>query len=173
MDETFGRVEMRFGLDHVERGLQCLRTRRALCLLKEAACEPATETLGADWPGLAMPVDVEIGEAGPVRGVEQLGRLRQLNEDVRLRRAAPARVPVLLGYGLVERRHPALGFLQLRPQRLERGLVVLFQGRDSLQRIGREGCTGIDGSLLDELIQRIVNLPMATSPGLLWPPYAR
>jgi hypothetical protein len=34
-----------------------------------------------------MAVDVELGEAGAVRGMEQLGRLRQPNQDVDLPRA--------------------------------------------------------------------------------------
>ena len=84
MDDTFGRVEMRLGLDHVERRLQCLGTRRALRRLKEAACQPAAEALGADWPGLAMAVDVEVGEAGSVRRVKQLGRLREVDQDIGL-----------------------------------------------------------------------------------------
>jgi hypothetical protein len=45
----------------------------------------------ADRPDFAMAVDVEIGEAGAVRGMEQLGRLRQPNQDVGLLRATSAR----------------------------------------------------------------------------------
>ena len=126
--------------------------------LEEAARQPAAEALGADRPGFAMAVDVEIGEAGAVRRVEQLGRLREVDQDVGLRRAAPARVAVLLGDGLVERRHPAAGFLQLRPQRLERGAVVLLQRREPLQRLGRERRAGIGGGPLDQPVQRIADV---------------
>jgi len=70
MDQPFRPVEMRLGLDHVERRLQRLRAGRTTRLLEEAAGEPAAETLGADRPGFAMAVDVEVGEAGAVRCVE-------------------------------------------------------------------------------------------------------
>ena len=58
--------------------------------------------------------------------------LREVDQDVGLRRSAPARVAVFLGDGLIERRHPAAGLLQLRPQRLEGGAIVLLQRREPL-----------------------------------------
>ena len=67
MDDAFRRIEMRLGLDHVQRRLQRLRTRRALRRLEEAARQPAAKALGADRPGLPVAVDVEVGEAGSVR----------------------------------------------------------------------------------------------------------
>ena len=105
-----------------------------------------------------MAVDVEIGEAGSVRRVEQLGGLREVDQDVGLRRAAPAGVAALLGDGLVERRHPAAGLLQLRAQRLERGAVVLLQRGKPLQHLGREGRAGIGRGPLDQPVQRIADL---------------
>src|SRR5262249_58557361 len=76
MDGALGRIEVRLGLDHIERRLQGFRTRRSLRRLKKAARQPAAEALGADRPGLSVAVDVEIGEAGAIRGMGQLGRLR-------------------------------------------------------------------------------------------------
>jgi hypothetical protein len=60
-------------------------------------------------------VDVEIGKARAVRSVEQLGLLRQLDQDVGLRRATATYVADLLGDSFVARCYPAAGFLQLRP----------------------------------------------------------
>ena len=125
--------------------------------LEEAARQPAAEALGADRPGLAMAVDVEVGEAGAVRRVEQLGGLREVDQDVGLRRAAPARFAALLGDGLVERRHPAAGLLQLRAQRLEGGAIVLLQRREPFQHFRREGGAGIGGGPLDQAVQRIAD----------------
>src|SRR5262249_7999356 len=83
---TLRRIEVRPGLDHIEGRLQGLRTRCSLRRLKEAARQPAAEALGAGRPGLSVAVDVEIGEAGVIRGMEQLGRLRQPDQDVGLLR---------------------------------------------------------------------------------------
>src|SRR5262249_50632303 len=120
-----------------------LRTRCSLRRLKEAARQPAAEALGADRPGLAMTVDVEIGEACAVRRMEQLGRLCQLNQDVGLLRAASARVAALPGDRLVKLGHPAAGFSQLRPQRLKGGTVVFLQCAKPFERIGHKGYAGI------------------------------
>jgi hypothetical protein len=46
--------------------------------------QPTTKPFRADRPGLPMAVDLEIGEAGAVRGVEQLGRLCQFDQDIGL-----------------------------------------------------------------------------------------
>ena len=70
----------------------------------------------------------------------------------------PPVVAVFLGDGLVERRHPAAGLLQLRPQRLERGAVVLLQRREPLQHFRREGRAGIGRGLLDQPVQRIADV---------------
>ena len=70
MNLPFQRVEMRLGLDHVKRRLQGFRTRRAARFLEEAPRKPTPETLGADRPGLAMAVDVEVGISAAVRCVE-------------------------------------------------------------------------------------------------------
>jgi hypothetical protein len=71
-----------------------------------------------------MAVDVEVGEAGAVRGVEQFGGLGEADQDISLRRPAPACIAAFLREGVIKRRHSATGFLQLRPQRLEGGAVV-------------------------------------------------
>ena len=134
MDDALRRVEMRLRLDHVERRLQRLGTRRALRRLEEAARQPAAEALGADRPGLPVAVDVEIGEAGSVGRMEQFGRLREVDQDIGLRRAAPANITAFLGDGLVERRHPAARTLQLSAQCLERGAVVFLQRGKPLQQ---------------------------------------
>ena len=154
MDDAFRRIEMRLGLDHVQRRLQRLRTRRAVRLLEEAARQPAAEALGADRPGLAMAVDVEIGEAGAVGGVEQFGGCAS---SIRMSACVGPRprVAAFLGDGLVERRHAAPGLLQLRAQRLEGGAIFLLQRREPLQHLGREGRARIGCGLLDQSFQRI------------------
>src|SRR5262249_62410121 len=63
MDGALRRIEVRLGLDHIERRLQRFRTRRSLRRLKEAARQPAAEALGADRPGLSVAGRVEIGGA--------------------------------------------------------------------------------------------------------------
>ena len=69
----------------------------------------------------------------------------------------PPAVAAFLGDGLVERRHPAAGLLQLRPQRLEGGAVVLLQRGEPLQHLRREGRAGIGRGLLDQPVQRIAD----------------
>jgi hypothetical protein len=76
-----------------------------------------------------MVVDVKVGEAGAVRLVKQFGRLRELDQDVGLRRAAPAYFSAFLGDRLIERRHPTSGLLQLRPERFEGGADRVSQAR--------------------------------------------
>src|SRR5215218_5737433 len=56
-----------------------------------------------DRPGFAMSVDGEVGEAGAVRRVEQLGRSREFDQDVGLRRVAPARFAAFVGNCIVKR----------------------------------------------------------------------
>jgi hypothetical protein len=58
-----------------------------------------------------MAVDVEVGEAGTVRRVEQLGGLRKVDQDVGLLRPTPARYTAFLRDRLIDRRHPAPGVL--------------------------------------------------------------
>src|SRR5205823_2904375 len=67
MYDTFRRIEMRLRLDHVQSRLEGFRTRCALRRLEKAARQPSPEALAADRPGLPMTVDMEIGEAGPIR----------------------------------------------------------------------------------------------------------
>src|SRR5262245_54617457 len=96
MDNTFGAIEMRLGLDDVERRLKCLGTWCALRRFEELARQPPAEALGADRPSLPMAVDVEVREACAVRRVEQFRRSRQVNQNVGLLRSAPIRITVLL-----------------------------------------------------------------------------
>src|SRR5262249_32266840 len=70
VDDAFGGVAMRLCFDHVERRLQRLGIWRAIGLLEESAGEPAAKALGADRPGFAMTVDIEVHETGAVSGVE-------------------------------------------------------------------------------------------------------
>jgi hypothetical protein len=69
-------------LDHVERGLQGLRTRRAIRRLEKLPRQPAFKALGADRPGFPVPVDVEIGEGRAIGRMEQLGGLGKIDQDV-------------------------------------------------------------------------------------------
>jgi hypothetical protein len=60
---------------------------------------------GSNWAGLAVAVHIEIGKPGAVRRMEQFGRPRQLEQNVRLG-PSTARLAARLGDGLIERRHP-------------------------------------------------------------------
>ena len=99
-----------------------------------------------------MAVDIEVGKAGAVRGVEQFGGSREFDQDVGLLRSAPARVAAFLGDGFIERRHPAPGLFQLRAQRLERGTALLLQRREPFQRLGHERRAGIGGRPLGQSV---------------------
>src|SRR5438477_4296554 len=140
---------MRLGFDHVECRLQRLRTRRAPSRLEEAPRKPPAKALGADRPGLAVTVDVEVGETGPIRRMEQLGGLCEVDQYVSLRRAAPAHVATFFGNRLVEGGDAAAGLLELRAQHLERGAILLFEVRESLKHFRGECCARIGGALLD------------------------
>ena len=59
----------------------------------ETSRQPAAKPLGADRPSLAMALNIEVSEAGAVRGVEQFSHLGEVDQDVGLRRSAPARSP--------------------------------------------------------------------------------
>ena len=156
--DALGRVEVRLGLDHVERRLQRLGARRSAGRLEELPRQPASEALAAHRPGLAVTVDVEIGEGCAVGRVEQLGGAGEVDQDVGLGRPPPIGVAVLLADGVVERSHAAAGLLQLRAQRLEGGAVFLLQGREAGENVGREGRAGIAGGSLDQAFQRIADL---------------
>ena len=92
---------MGLGLDDVQCRLQSLRVRRASGCLEETPCQPAAEALLPNRPCLAVAVDLEIGEAGSVRRMEQLRLLREGDQDVGLLRAAPATISRLIGGGLI------------------------------------------------------------------------
>ena len=72
--------------------------------------------------------------------------------------AAAACIAAFLRDGVIKRRHPATGFLQLRVQRLEGSAVVRFESRERLQRFGHEGRAWIVRRLLGQSGQRIGNL---------------
>ena len=73
-----------------------------------------------------MAIDVEIGEAGTIRGVKQFGGLCEIDQDVGLRWTVPARIPAFLRDGFIERRDAAAGLLQLRAQGLKGGKILLL-----------------------------------------------
>ena len=87
--------------------------------------------------------------------VEQFGGLGEADQDIGLRRPAPARIAAFLGDGVVERRHPASGLLQLRPQRLEGGAVVRLERRERFQRFRHERRAGIGRRPLGQSGERI------------------
>jgi tetratricopeptide (TPR) repeat protein len=99
-----------------------------------------------------MAVDVELGEAGAVRGVEQFGGLGEADQDIGLRRPAAACIAAFLRDGVIKRRHPATGFLQLRAQRLEGSAVVRLESRKHRDRPGRgrdQGRVRVNAQLID------------------------
>ena len=61
-----------------------------------------------------MAVDVQVGKTDKVRRVEQFGGSGEADQDIGLGRSAPARLASFLGNGVIERRHPATGFLEPR-----------------------------------------------------------
>jgi hypothetical protein len=88
-------------------------------LLEIATGQPAAEAFGTDRPRFPVAVDIQIGKAGAVRCVKQRSHLPQFDQDIGRRRVAPAPAAVISDDGVIEFRHPAAGFLQLRPQSLE------------------------------------------------------
>ena len=140
MNRALDGVEMRLGLDHVERRLQRLRIRRAIGLLEEGARQPAGEALRADGPGLAMAVDVEIGVAGSVRRMEQIGGLREPEQDIGLRlrpRAWSHAAFLARASSSAVTRQPVR--LSCGPQRLEGGAIGLLQIGERSQNLRRKG----------------------------------
>ena len=154
VNRPFRPVEMCLRFDHVERRLKRLGTWGAPGLLEELSREPASETLDADRPGLAMPVDLDVCIGRSVGCMEQLCRVRELEQYIGLGRPASA-VAGFLGDGLIKRRNPAVCLLELCPERLEGCAVFLLQGRQSLKHFGVEGGAGVFGGSLDQPVQRI------------------
>ena len=105
-----------------------------------------------------MAIDIEVGEAGAVRCVEEFGGLGEADQDISLRRPAPACIAAFRRDCVIKRHHPATGFLQLRAQRLEGSAVVRHESRKCLQRFGHEGRARIVRRLLGQSGQRIGNL---------------
>ena len=105
-----------------------------------------------------MAVDVQIGEAGSVRRMEQFGGLGEFDQDVGLLWSAPAKIPAFLGDGLVKRGDAAAGLLELRSQRLEGGAILLLQRCEGFQRFRQKRRARIGGGLLGQSVQRIVDL---------------
>jgi hypothetical protein len=94
--------------------------------------------------------------------VEQVGRLRKLDQDVRVGRGPPSYVSALVGDGSIEFRHAAADILQARPQRLERGAVSHLHRGEPFERLGGERRTGISRGVLYDPLQRIANSSAAS-----------
>ena len=90
-----------------------------------------------------MTVDVEIGEADPVGRMKQVGRLREIDQDVGLLRTAAASFPVLFGDSFVDGSDAATRAFELRPQPLESGAIIFLERRNPFQDLRRECNAGI------------------------------
>src|SRR5262249_31969394 len=113
-----------------------------------------------------MTLDVDVGKTSAVGRVKQFSSLREVEQDIRLGWLAPETYFVAcLGERLVERGHPATCRLQLCPQRLERGEIVLLERRKRRQYLWRERRAGVDLGLLDQPLQRIADLLGAVDGG--------
>src|SRR5262245_61333483 len=84
VDFVFRCIELCPSLQHAERGLHRLGTRRALGALIEPAGQPALEALAADRPIFLMAVHVEAAVTNIIPIVKQLGCRRELDQDVSL-----------------------------------------------------------------------------------------
>ena len=157
MNLTLVGVVMGFGLDHVERRRHGFRARSAIGLVEESPRQPAVEAPRTNEPRLAMTLDVEIGVAGQVRRMKQVGGLGEPEQDVGLRLRPRVRdaASALFGERVVERGDAAAGALEPGPQGLEGGAIGLLQFGERRQDLGSEGRSWIGRRLLDEIGERI------------------
>src|SRR5262245_7185609 len=102
MNATHRRVELGLGLDDIQSGLQSLRVWRTGSCLEKTPCQPPAKSFAADRPGFAMAVDVEIGEAGPVRCMEKIRRLRESDENGGLFRGRSTVISTLIDSGIID-----------------------------------------------------------------------
>ena len=125
MNLTLVSVIMGFGFDHIESRRHGFRARSAIGLVEESPRQPAVEALRANEPRLAVALDVEIGVAGQVRRMKQVGGLREPEQDVglRLRPRVRGAASALFGERVVERGDAAAGALESGPQGLEGGAI--------------------------------------------------
>src|SRR5262245_8249618 len=123
MDFALQAIEMGFGLDDVQCGLQRLRVRRAFGRLKEAPRQPVLEPLSTNGMGFAVAVDDDIGEAGSIRCMEQLRSLREGDQDIGLLRLPPAAISVFTSAAAIVARLASGSAI---------GLTVIGDGRGSL-----------------------------------------
>jgi hypothetical protein len=103
-----------------------------------------------------MIFDQDVGKGRAVRRMEQLGRACEVDQDVGLRRTAPA-ISAFLGHGLVERRHPTSGLLEPRAQGFECRAILRLEGYEPLQTLRRECRAGIFGGFLHQIVNRIAD----------------
>ena len=127
MNLTLVGVIMGFGFDHVERRRHGFRARSAVGLVEESPRQPAVESPRTNEPRLAVALDVEVGVAGQVRRMKQVGGLGEPKQDVGLRLRPRVRdaASALFGERVVERSDAAAGALESGPQGLEGGAIGL------------------------------------------------
>ena len=65
------RIEKRAGFKQIERGANRRRIEGCTGRLVMAAAQQSPKRPAADWPGLTVAIDRNIGESGPRGGAEQ------------------------------------------------------------------------------------------------------
>ena len=118
-------VIMGFGFNHVERRRHGFRARSAVSLVEESPRQPAAESPRTNEPRLAVALDVEVGVAGQVGRMKQIGGLGEPEQDVglRLRPRVGDAASALFGERVIERGDAAAGALESGPQGLEGGAI--------------------------------------------------
>ena len=101
-----------------------------------------------------MIVDHDFSKGRAIRRMEQLSCACKVDQDVGLRRTAPT-IPAFLSHRVVERRHPASGFLEPRAQGFECRAILRLEGYEPIQNLRRECRAGIFSSFLDQTVKRI------------------
>jgi hypothetical protein len=89
--------------------------------------------------------------------MKELGGLRKIDQDIRLRRTASGTFARLASDLSVESSHPASHLLQLCAQGFEGSPVFLPEHRKSFDRFGFERGAGIVGRSLYEIVERIAD----------------
>ena len=82
MDRALGCIELRPGLQEIERQSDCCRAQPLPGLLVITAPQPAAQASAADRPGFPVALDPQVGKGDAGGGMKQLDGRRYLEEHV-------------------------------------------------------------------------------------------
>ena len=82
MDRALGCIELRPGLEQIERRADRRRAQGLPGLLVITAPQPAAQAFAADRPGFPVALDPQIGKGGAGGGMKELDGRRDLEEHV-------------------------------------------------------------------------------------------